>query len=72
MRSTITISLPEKMRKELDKTSEKTGIPRSAVIQQSLRDYFFLRKFRSLRKSMMTKASAQGIFTDEDVFDQIS
>jgi len=72
MRSTLTISIPEDMRKELDRTSLEDGVSRSVIVQQSLRDYLFLRRFRNLRSRMVQKANARGVFTDDDVFELIS
>jgi len=72
MRSTMTISVPEKLRVELDEISQAEGVSRSDIVRESLRDYLFTRRFRSLRKTMLPKASAQGIYTDQDVFDKIS
>ena len=72
MRQTITISIPEEIKKELDKVTVKEGISRSDVIRESLRDYLFIRRFRSLRSRMMAKAQAQGIYTDQDIFDRVS
>jgi metal-responsive CopG/Arc/MetJ family transcriptional regulator len=72
MRSTITISVPEEMKLELEKLSRADGVSRSDIVRESLRDYLFLRRFRSMRKSMVSKASANGIYTDQDVFDHVS
>jgi metal-responsive CopG/Arc/MetJ family transcriptional regulator len=72
MRETITISVPEDIKSELDKIVRDEGISRSDVIRESLRDYLFVRRFRQLRAKMIAKAQAQGIFTDEDVFKRIS
>ena len=72
MRSTITISLPQKMRSELDTLSSAEGISRSDIVRESLRDYMFIRRFRLLRERMIKKASQKGIFTDQDVFDRVS
>lgn len=71
MRSTITISLPPQMRQELDGLAANEGVSRSDIVRESLRDYIFLRNFRSLRKQMTAKAALQGIYTDEDVFDRL-
>lgn len=60
------------MRSELDKLSESDGVSRSDIVRESLRDYLFVRRFRSMRKSMVSKASARGVHTDQDVFDQVS
>ena len=72
MRSTITISVPEQMRSELDNISQANGVSRSDIVRESLRDYLFVRRFRGMRNSMVSKASRRGIYTDQDVFDRVS
>ena len=72
MRETVTISLPQAARRELDKVAREEGISRSDVIRQSLEEFLFARRFRQLRQRMMAAAQAQGIFTDEDVFNRVS
>ena len=72
MRATITISVPEEIKAELDKVVRDEGISRSEIVRESLRDYLFMRRFRQLRAKMLAKAQAQGIFTDEDVFKRVS
>ena len=68
----MTISLPQTVRRELDKVAKEEGISRSDVLRQSLEDFLFVRRFRQLRQRMMAAAQAQGIFTDEDVFNRVS
>jgi predicted transcriptional regulator len=72
MRQTVTVSLPPAVRRELDRIAAQDGVSRSDVLRASLEDYFFVRRFRVLRQRMMVAAQAQGIFTDEDVFDRVS
>jgi metal-responsive CopG/Arc/MetJ family transcriptional regulator len=72
MRETVTISLPQAIRRELDKVAKAEGVSRSDVLRQSLEDFLFVRRFRQLRQRMMAAAQAQGIFTDEDVFTRVS
>ena len=72
MRSTITISVPEQMRSELDRLSQVDGVSRSDIVRESLRDYLFVRRFRTMRNSMVSKASRRGVYTDQDVFDRVS
>jgi metal-responsive CopG/Arc/MetJ family transcriptional regulator len=72
MRETITISIPEEIKQELDALSKKEGVSRSDVVRESLRDFFFFRTFHRLRNKMRAKAAAQGIITDEDVFKTVS
>jgi len=72
MRKTLTISLPEEVKNALDKVSSEEGVTRSDLIQDSLRDYLFLRRFRALRKRMLPKARKLGVHTDEDVFKKLA
>lgn len=72
MRSTITVSIPEDVRQELDRVSDAEGLSRSDIIRESVRDYLFLRQFRSLRKRMVPKAAKRGVHTDQDVFSRVS
>ena len=72
MRSTITISVTESMKKELEKLSKSDGVSRSDIVRESLRDYLFIRSFRSMRKSFTRKAASRNVHTDQDVFDQVS
>ncbi|HMO18962.1 MAG TPA: ribbon-helix-helix domain-containing protein [Oligoflexia bacterium] len=71
-RKTITISVPEDLKNELDQLTKEEGISRSDILRESLRDYLLLRRFRGLRGRMIRKAEALGVFTDEDVFEIIS
>jgi len=68
----VTISLPQAIRRELDRIAKKEGVSRSDILRQSLEDFLFVRRFRQLRQRMMAAAQAQGIYTDEDVFNRVS
>lgn len=72
MRSRITINLPEQMRSELDKIAREEGVSRSEIIRESLHENLFIRRFRTIRNSMVPKASRLGIYADEDLFNQAS
>jgi metal-responsive CopG/Arc/MetJ family transcriptional regulator len=72
MRESISISLPEEIKAELDRFSEAQGVSRSDTVRAALQEYLFLRKLRALRARMMPIAEAQGVFTDEDVFRLVS
>ena len=72
MRNAVTISLPPKLKKDLDRVTALEGVSRSDVIRECLRDQLFLLEFRALRKKGMARARKRGIFTDEDVFKLIS
>ena len=72
MRETITISIPQEIKKQLDKVSRQEGVSRSDLVRESLKNFLFLRDFRALRERLIPKARAQGIYTDEDVFKLVS
>ena len=72
MRSTITVSIPQEVRKELDRVSDAEGMSRSDIVRESVRDYLFIRQFRNLRKAMAPRAARRGVYTDQDVFDRVS
>jgi metal-responsive CopG/Arc/MetJ family transcriptional regulator len=68
MRQAVTVSLPEKLVKELDKLTRQEKTSRSDLIQESVRNYLFNRKFLAFSSRLIGKAQAQGIHTDQDVF----
>ncbi len=72
VRGTITVSLPEAMKADLDEATKKEGISRSEMIREALKEYLIVRRFKQLRQEMIPYAQNQGIHTDQDVFDRIS
>lgn len=72
METKVTVNLPNDLKIELDEAVQEAGKPPDELMCEALRDYLFIRKFRLLREHMTSKARAQGIYTDEDVFDRIS
>lgn len=72
MRHTLTVRLPENLRKELQKISEEESKPMSDLVRESLQRYISIYKFRQLRNKVLPFAESQGILTDKDVFNLIS
>jgi len=72
MQETIAVTLPDEVKVALDQVVSQAGQSRDELICEALRDYLFIRKFRLLREHMTSKAQAQGIYTDQDVFDRVS
>lgn len=72
MRESISVSLPGDLKEEVDRVTRQEGVSRSVLVREALRDYLFVRRFRALREELMSHAAAQGIFTDEDVFREVS
>ncbi len=72
MRETVSISLPQDVKEELDEAVAEEGVSRSDLVRQALRDFLFVRQFRRLRQELIPHAEAQGIYSDEDVFKRVS
>jgi len=70
--STLTIRIPDPLRRELEKLSRQEKRPLSDVVRDSLRRYVAAQRFQTLRKKTLPFAEAQGYLTDEDVFKAIS
>jgi len=72
MRETITIRLPEKLQRDLEKVVKAEKASKSEVIRDALERYISLKRFQQLRKKVLPFAEAEGLITDEDVFKAIS
>lgn len=72
MRASISVSLPEELKRELDRMKEAEGLSRSDLVREAVREYVFVRRFRSLRRELMPYAEAKGVFTDDEVFRETS
>jgi len=72
MSQSMTIRIPDDLRKQLLKISKAEGKPVSDIVRESLKRYLTLYEFERLRAKTIPYAEAQGIYTDEDVFKLIS
>jgi len=70
--SSLTIRIPESLRKDLAKLSRQKQQPVSDLVRESLRKYVALERFREIRKAALPLAEVQGFVTDEDVFKAVS
>jgi Arc/MetJ-type ribon-helix-helix transcriptional regulator len=71
MNRPITIRLPDDLRKILDQISKKERMPVSDLVRESIRRYAAVYRFRQLRKKVLPFAEAQGLLTDDDVFERL-
>jgi Arc/MetJ-type ribon-helix-helix transcriptional regulator len=71
MNRPITIRLPEELRKTLKEISKAERLPMSDLVRESIRRYAAVYRFRQLRKRVLPFAEAQGLLTDEDVFESL-
>lgn len=72
MKDTITIRLPEKLQKELEKVVKEEKTSKSEIIRNAVSRYLAVKRFQQLRKKVLPFAEAQGLLTDEDIFKAIS
>ena len=72
MSQTMTVRIPDDLRKDLKEISRGEGKPVSDLVRESLKKYVLLYRFRKLREMVLPFAEAQGILTDEDVNKLIS
>jgi len=70
MSETIIVDLKDETRVRLDEAAREEGMSQNELIDKALRDYLFIRRFRSLRERTMSHAGTT--FTDQDVFDLVS
>jgi predicted transcriptional regulator len=64
--------LDDKLERELERLSKRTGRSKSEVAREALRRQLSLQRFRGLRLEAMPYAAAAGYLTDEDVFSKVS
>jgi len=72
MNQTLTIRIPDDLRKGLLELSKNENKPLSDIVRESLKRYLAIHRFRQLRNMTLPFAEAQGILSDEDIFKMIS
>ncbi len=72
MRRVLSISLPEKVAKELDRYARSRGRNKSDVVKESISLYLWESRFAEARKSLGARAKKKGMVTDEDLFKEVS
>lgn len=72
MNSTLTLRIDSDTARLLDEVSKKTGSPKSKIVRDALRKQLLIDSFQNLRKKGLPLAEAQGLLTDEDIFNEIS
>jgi len=72
MRETLTVSLPSKLRREVARAAKKLHLSASEYIRDAVKQKLWLDTFDEARRTLVPKARAVGIYTDEDVFNVVS
>jgi len=70
--SAITVRIPENLKSDLQAISASTHKPISDLVRESVRRYVATERFRQLRRKTLPFAEAQGLLTDEDIFNENS
>ena len=72
MTSAATVSVADATKQLVQEAVQVEGISPGELIDRAVREHVFLRQFRSLSDRMAKQAEAQGIKSDEDVFERVS
>lgn len=72
MRAVLSISLPDKIARELDRFAKNQGRNKSDVVKESISLYLWESRFAEARKNLSGRAKKKGMVTDEDVFRDVS
>ncbi|MBU4173875.1 MAG: ribbon-helix-helix protein, CopG family [Actinobacteria bacterium] len=72
MRESVSISLPTWLKERLDQTVKGDQMNRSDIVREALKEYFTRKDLERIRRNMVPLAEARGVFTDEDVFREVS
>jgi hypothetical protein len=72
MRTVLSVSLPEKMAKDLNAFAREMGRNKSDILKESLSLYLWEVKLRKAQKIFYTKAKVKGILTEEDMLREMS
>ena len=72
MKETITISVPIRLRRRLDNLTKQEHLNRSDIVREALRQYFARREFQRLRAALVPEGEKRGLYSDEDIFREVS
>jgi metal-responsive CopG/Arc/MetJ family transcriptional regulator len=72
MTDTITIRLPEKLQKELERVVKAEKTSKSEIVRDAVARYLAVKRFQQLRNQVLPFAEARGLLTDEDIFKTLS
>ena len=72
MRSTLTVSLPAKLRREMERAAASEHRNASEFVRDAIRTKLWQKALDDSRDVLVPAARSRGIYTDEDVFRAIS
>ena len=68
--SSITVPIPDELRREIERLSQRQGRVLSELVIESIRRYLAAEELRQIRSEL--RPCAEGFVTDEDVFKAVS
>jgi predicted transcriptional regulator len=72
MSKTLTIRLADDLAQKLDHVAKRSGRTRSDVMRDALRRQLAIALLDEVREELVPLAEKMGIYTDEDVFRELS
>jgi Arc/MetJ-type ribon-helix-helix transcriptional regulator len=72
MRTTLTISLPPALRRDVRRAARGQGVTESEFVRRAVQRQLWTESFEATRRKLVPKARALGLYTDEDVFKLVS
>ena len=68
----ITVRISDDIDKELTEFIKKIKISKDKLVEDALKRYLEIKKFRELRDETVEYAEKQGFYSDEDIFNTVS
>ena len=72
MDTTLTVRLPEGLKRTLQSHCKAENRALSDIVRESLTNYLAIKQFRVLRTKSLPFAEAAGYLTDEDIFEALT
>lgn len=72
MRTTLTISLPPALRRDVSRAARIQRVSESEFVRRAVQKQLWADAFEETRRRLVPKARAKRIYTDEDVFKIVS
>ena len=69
--ATLTVSLPEELKRELDEVAKQEGATPSDIVLRSISKYVLLRRYDAVTARLTAEAKSKGICTEEDVWKRL-
>jgi predicted transcriptional regulator len=72
MNTTISVTIPRKMKAQIDRIAKRENIKKTDIIRGALNRYVARMELDAIREVLVPEAQKKGIFIDEDVFKLVS